>query len=469
MASRRVVLFVILILTAFSGSIPSCKPSGPSTRFAVSAVPESDLGIPPLRYQKGVDVYNRAQVPIPSPTAKPKVIWKKALDLDDDILTAFTDSKGGTIYPLGKFPLMADTIVHLLPDGTENWRVKLDPPIDAKAIDLRPVVITDGGVVVMLVSYTDDDFFISLNDDPDWGWAQNNLPHPSQRIKKPRGFLVYIDLDGKVRWSTDTYEMMPFVHYAWRMSGNRVAMFTLDSKLSIFSLSDGEFLESITIPGLSSNMTAGPIPMDDGSFIFYGQSTSSVTNGPAFVTRMASDGSKVWLQDFAQDGGFISYAPTLSSSGILGVGLANRFLGLDVVTGNTLWERDKGIMCRVLGSDFDGNFLCGIAGSRGPMKIELVNPSGKVKWLHSPSSDFLGRESSVIIYKDNNILIGCEQGFSLISYVGTVMWTVTGADLGLSGSHKFDYWKFNPCPDGTLVVYVFDYAEKKPDYIFGMK
>lgn len=439
----------------------SCRsPSGPLVSRRLS---QNEMAPPPLRYQVGVDMWNRAQVAQPPPQSKPVAKWHHYPRFGGNV---FVDTGNGVWYTQSNTNKRYDRIVRLKPDFSEDWSVILSPPPDATVSEAEPMIVLQDAVVC-----------IELFDTP--GAKASSVQQKDLDPNEPltyleltlinSGYLQCIDLKGRTRWRSEIFRCDGLT-IAWRLPGNRIGIATktqTESSLSrnedfaIFSLEDGKLLESKPRLGFDATYPGDmPIMTPDGDYITY---SSAWADKDCYVGRVSPDRTSRWQIDFPGDA--IACSPCLSDDGILLCGTRSALTAIDINSGKIIWTRNKGRINRALGITFDGNFLCNSyavvfdemgRSSTTRSMLTLIDPAGTDIWsIDLPS--FLGAgESHVIIYQDNSILMGYAAGFSLLNPDGSVRWTVKEKDMGLDGDAELKMWNFNPCPDGGLVVYVFE-------------
>ncbi len=442
-------LMICLVSTACS------KPIG---RTVNNVLTPAEMAIPAGRYQDGVDMWGRGQVRLPSPQQEPVLKWKVDLPFDGDTTTAFVDSEGGTWYRSGSNLERADTIVRLNLDGTVDWKHQLARGSGSKWSRARPVIALEDCIVCVY------DKLGPQRQDPGGGRVETSL-----------GYLVCLDLNGDIRWRTETIDGVMFESdtFAGRLPDNRLIMRSGLTELTTFSLSDGEKIDSFEIPGFAVVSPAGPIPLADGTYIVYGVDRN-FENGIAYISRINSDGSQIWYHSFEQK--YLGLLPpSLNEEGVLVIGNMKGLWAYDAESGGQLWRRHQNHPCRPLGVTSTGDFvITRFTGSGNPSRLDLINPDGNQIWSIELTSSLMIGESHVIIYEDDSILIGYKHGITLLNPDGTIRWTVDANDLGYSTQPTLVHWKFNPGPDGSLVAYAVDKTEHGvpgqawQDSIFGL-
>jgi len=398
------------------------------------------MAIPSVRYQHGVDMWNRARVPLPSPPAEPVLGWSVDLDIIGDTTTAFVDTEGGVWYRQSESMMNMSKIVRLNPDGSPDFAVDLRK--GGLMSVSKPMVVLEGAVVC-------------IN-----SYIPFNLRDPHQEA-----YLTCIDLEGNIRWKSDNYSP-GFSTMAWRFPENMIAASGSDDTVLFFSLEDGSLLKTLEIKGWSAFQSVGPIPLDNGAFAVYGTDNSSEEDLP-YVGAFDENGEKIWALGYPKFS--FAFPPSLTDDGTILFGNRWGIYCIDSSNGNIVWDYVPYHRHMARGVNFDGNLLySGRESEDGNLKLKLVNPYGELIWSLELTSEISRGESQLIIYEDNAVLIGYRYGFSLINPDGTIRWTVDIADLGMPPASEFHNWKFNPTPDGGLVAYVVENSDKWNDKIFSL-
>lgn len=410
-----------------------------SSFMAKKNLSQSEMSIPGVRYQHGVDMWNRARVPLPSPATEPVFEWSVDLNVKGDTTTAFVDSEGGVWYRQGESIMNMSTIVRLNPDGSIDFTRDLRK--GGMMSVSEPMVVLEGAVVC-ITSYIP----INLSD-----------PHTE-------AYLTCIDLDGSIRWESDNYRADTGTNMAWRYPENMIVATGADNSVLFFSLEDGSLVETVEIKGWSAHQTVGPIPLENDAFVVYGTDRSSEENLP-YVGVYDETGEKIWALGWPE----YTYAmpPSLSEDGTILFGNRWGIYCINSDNGNIVWDDISGHSQKARGVNYDGNLLySGWESEDSSPLLKLVTPNGELIWSLDMTSGISQGESQIIIYEDNTVLIGYKYGFSLINPDGTIRWTVDSADLGLPRTSEFTQWKFNPTQDGGLVAYVVDRSGGWHDKIF---
>jgi hypothetical protein len=429
----RIILVVVILSAPII--IPACFT--PTGQIVTDPLTEEEMAIPSGRYQSGVNMNHSGQVGMLSHQNKPVLEWRVEIPEDVEYSPVFVDSEGGVWYRKGRNITHRDQIVRLNPDSSEDWIHTVSAPWGTILSRSLPVVVLKEAVVCMQYS--------AISGYGDYGSI----------------FLECLDLDGNVRWRSETVDADVNYRGAWRIQENRIAAATADNTLTIFSLENGELLGTVSISGWGSLDPIGPFPTHDGGFITVGRDETESNGDGSYVTRFSPDGATTWQLDFP--GLNYCWPPCLSDDGLMlwGAGYNSRnseLIAIDTASGDIERRTDYRSIF-VLGVTYEGNFLLRGSEEEDVYILRLVDPSGEDIWTIDVTEIGVSQLDKPIIFEDNSILIGHRTGFWLLNADGTIRWEVNSTDLGHTGPGRFKHWAFNPGPDGTLFVHVVDLTE----------
>ncbi len=443
MKTRLVWILVLVFLVA------GCSERLPERVVNRVLTPE-EMAIPPGRYQVGIDMHHTCQVDLDSPEIEPVLRWTVKPEITIDPTDAMVDGEGGVWYNDGPSGWPSNNIViRLNPDGSKDFEKTLLPKgnyegnIDPSATSsselssisiVRPVVALQGAMVWYAQRLVDK-----------IEYKGTEIISEEYTINS---FLECIDTDGHTRWRTESVEVtLRAERIGWRVTENRVMMVTSLTSANIYSLDNGEFLESMEVPGFSGFVATGPIPLPDGGWIFYGNNYRDFESLVPYISRIMPDGTVAWHDNYSQHSSIMPV--TLNENGILLRGTWNGLASIDSESGSVFWEKFSfaNYPCGVMPN---GWFI--VSGFDHPNdrgNVRAMTSSGAVLW----EIDTMVRgENDVIIYRDNSILIGYQWGISLINVDGSILWTIDLDDLNYTGDDDFSQWRLNPTPDGNIVA-----------------
>ncbi|MCX6645561.1 MAG: hypothetical protein NTY09_04270 [bacterium] len=398
------------------------------------------MAIPPGRYQNGVDMRHTCQVDLDSPQNEPVLKWTVKPEVTNSFTDVMVDGEGGVWYNDG-FPgnMSSTIIVRLNPDGSEDFRKKLMPNggfsasttgLGGSSISnllsmVRPVVVLNNGVILYVTTMSSP---LSL---------ESNF------------LLECMDIDGQVRWKTDPIEISNLAtRTAWRAPEDRMVMPVSESSVNFYSIESGEFLGSIDVAGFPIILDyGGPIPLDDGDFIFYGSKRDASEESIPFISRIRQDGTSAWYQEYPTFQ--YSQPVVINENGILCCGNSEGVTGIDSNDGSILWGKFSASNY-ALGLNRDGKFIVsGFDTEDGDGHFRLMNEDGSMIWSDNV---FTRGPDDMVVYRDNSILVAYSYGISLVEPDGSVRWTIDADDLQYTGTDRFSQWRLNPTPDGNIVA-----------------
>jgi outer membrane protein assembly factor BamB len=409
----------------------SCSCSGQPGRVVNKVLTAEEMAIPPGRYQNGIDMRHTCQVDLDSPQTEPVLRWVVKPIRTADTTDVLVDGQGGIWYNDNlSSSSPSKIIVRLNPDGTEDFRQTLFPG----RFIVHPVIALASAIVLRVLKQT-----ASANR------ANNN----SEIAFESKYFLECIDVEGLLRWRTDPIEIPLRVEdMAWRAPGDMLMMPASETSVNFYSVENGEFLESLQVPGFPiTPINGGPIPLDDGSWIFHGRKLPDTDDEVPFVTRINQDGTSIWYNEYPEFN--FSLPVIINDRGILCCSGINGVTTINSEDGSFLWQKfNRTVYPR--GVTYDGNFILSGADSlNDDYYLRLITDNGIVLW----NDDVHVRDfDAVLVYRDNSIMVAYQFGISLINPDGSVRWTVDLNDLQYMGNEYFFHWRLNPTPDGNLVA-----------------
>jgi hypothetical protein len=410
---------------------------------AVDILTDEEMVVPAGRYQAGVNMHHTCRVDFDSPSMKPELEWQLDPGLIEDVLLDgrdgiwFVDTTEGTP---GLVRLNIDQSVDckkdLDPDsvvGERISRIRGDSDYLFHTYTATPVIAMNGAVVIYIRSGA----IVDRDQDDEENQESYLL-----------AYLECVDLDGNTRWRSEPISCYVGSDYrAWRVSGNRIAMLAAEKTFNVYSLSSGEYLETVDVPGWSFVYNTGPIAMDDGGWIIHGAHDLEYTYATyPYIYRITADGELVWKAEYPVD--TFGSNPSMDDNGIIVYGNAWGLRTIDSKDGTELWRRWGGNY-RSCGITPDGNYA--VAARAGDeAAFGLVDTNGETVWFVRTAP--LTGEDDAAIYRDGNMLIGNKDGIILINENGEVIWRIEPEEYGVVEESRTWSWKLNPCSDGTIIA-----------------
>ncbi|MCX6647135.1 MAG: hypothetical protein NTY09_12385 [bacterium] len=406
-----------------------------------------EMAFPPGRYQVGINIGHTCRVDMDSPEVEPVLLWTESMKRGEIIL----DSEGGIWLPkCDPDSYLSDSIKHLRPDGTMDWEKMLIPKSEwgfefsddsSESEDwwrnsiVSPVISLQGAVICLA---TRDEHYSQFSSDLQetrskvWGYS----------------FLECIDLSGNTIWRTQLVRGNIINGQAWRVDNDRIAMISSETSFNVYSISDGELLETITVPGWSACCYTGPYPTEDGGWIIQGDiwDPNSISGGYPYIYRLNLDGSNAWKAEY-QTWSF-ALPVTISDDGIILFGNRNGIRAIDINGGSELWCLEGG-MYHACGITPDENYVM-IGSFEDKSILGTLDSAGNQSWSYQIDWPY-GGVDDVIIYRDGCILIGDRNRITLLYPDGSVKWMIDYLDMGVEEDTRTGMWKLNPTPEGGIV------------------
>jgi len=447
-----VIFLVVTVLIAGCTRLPG--------RVVNRTLTPEEMAIPPGRYQRGIDMRHTCQV-------EPSLIWSIRPDVSISTTNILIDGNGGIWYPDGDsgFP-STFKIIRLNPDGTTDFSHTVLPEGNLD-IDLDEA---DSGQVNSESSYSSVAPILACAEgiifrfDRSESSMRGSITDSTPPLKDEKGYvnLECFDTNGNIIWRTDPVREPSQILYGWRVSEDRIAIPVDSTNLYLYSLSDGELLETIEWPGPSTYGIPGPVSMGDGGWIFQGTNVRDYDDDYLpYVERVDSNGQALWHHEYPLYS--FSLPAVITEDGFI---LRGNRAGVDLIdadSGSVIWHKFSGInhSCGITPA---GDFLiAGFNTENEKGKVRLIDHGGNIIWTVDTMVRGL---DDVIIYRDGAILLGYSWGISLFNTDGSIRWTVDLQELGLSGRDKLSGWSLNPTPDGGLAVLGHDSGDTYHTKIF---
>jgi len=408
-----------------------------------------EMGFPPGRYQCGVDINHQCRVRLDSPTEEPVI--SEIINTGKHTDEVLVDGEGGMWYAVGSGENYPDTLIRLNPDGDEEFSMEFEQSPyenleyletlvwDFPDLELTPCVIPVVALDQAMVVYVGWDVLHDSNN--------TNLGAHYDGLGA-HAYLECIDTVGQTRWRTHVTGYNKLKRNAWRVDDDQIAMVSSEYSFDVFEISTGEFVESVHVPGWSSKTRTGPLKLDYGDWLIHCDDFESlVWGGIPLIYRQRMNGSKAWEIEYRSH--TYSNAVTLSERGIISYGNKEGARGIDLGTGEELWEW-RGGESNACGITMNGNFLVAENYMNNTV-LESWDQDGVRAWNVEVDYPIEG-EDDVIIYRDGNILFGHGQGLSLLSEDGEEIWTIENNEIGGRAGIRSGGWRLNPLPDGGLAA-----------------
>jgi len=423
--------------------LPGCFFVTCASSEAVDFLTDEEMAVPAGRYQAGVNMYHTCRVDFDSPSARPELVWRSDPGMIEDVLLDDHDgiwyvdpTEGATENP---------SLCRLNIDQSVDWRKDLNPDSVLGELSVSiagdiglerrytatPVIAMDGAVVVYIRTYL---FVRQIDDEGD-------------REPYNLAYLECLDIEGNTRWRSEPISCYVGSDYrAWRVSGDRIAMVVTETTFNVYSLSSGECLETVEVPGWSVFFNAGPMAMDDGGWIIYGEHPLRHTyHTYPYIYRIAADGDEIWKAEYPVD--TFGNSPSLDDDGVIVFGNYWGLRTIDTEDGTELW-RWWGGNYRSCGVTPNGNYAVTVRAA-DETAFGLVDTNGDSVWFVQTAP--VTGEDDTIIYRDGNILIGNNDGLTLFNEEGGVIWRIEPDEYGVVEESRTWSWKLNPCSDGSII------------------
>lgn len=439
---RSIFHYVILVILILSTS-----PAYGSIDYElIEPLTSDEMAFPPGRYQVGIDIGHTCRVDMDSPEVEPVLLWKQETVASGVLV----DSDGAIWLARGeKFKFKSYRIMRVLPDSSTDWSVELAPesvPLikDHKYVSgmefvyentmVWPVISLDGAVIC----------YVSRNEVYQAGTFGCEDFH-SDRITI--NFLTCIDLNGNIRWRTEPVIWDSYYRYAWRVDQDRIAMSSSDTGFNTYSISEGEGLEKVSIPGWSGTCETGPYATNDGGWVIQGDiwDPDFLISFTPYIYRLKPDYTTAWAIEFPSVSFSLPF--TIPGDGFILNGNRHGLSVLEIDDGSELWSWGDGTY-HACGITPDGNYVV-IGSSEEHAELVTLDTAGNRLWSYEIFWPYFGVDD-VIIYNDGCLLVGDRNRITLLYPDSSVKWVIDGEDIGIEQDFRVGHWRLNPTSDGGI-------------------
>ena len=430
--SFKITILVLVTTIAFS-SCSLMKRTVPK-RVVKQKLTSEEVKEPPGRSTVyGINMNLTSQVKLPSLKLKPVVKHKiDDLNLLHSFENSLVDAEGGVWFSsLGTDFFATVKLTRLGPDGDIYWKKTIADLFKFRSCD--PVLVSQNAVVC---SYTT--------------LKSNNLYNTVQ-------YLECYDYDGKLMWRTQPVESIHAPRSTGRISNDRIILPVIrenkktnrnDYFAHIYSLSDGELLETIEFPKWALNVQYDcPIELPGGGWLFF-QHGEGENKEIKYLVRYRNDMSVAWKLNTQSK--YMDQPPIITEDENVLFGGRAYFAKINLNTGAIIWKIEDGKNFIPCGITPEGNFVVRKSTGRNEIELLVLNENGEQLWSLKRNNIFSGGGDTVI-YNDGNILFGHSDGLTLANADG-IVWEVTLSDLGYLDK-KCSTWCINPTEDDSLVVF----------------
>ena len=282
--------------------------------------------------------------------------------------------------------------------------------------------------------------------------------------------LILVNHDGDVLWHSDplVFESRSYSTRIRKISNNRILvnLHSRDSnKYYICSLRDGKLLEEVIFPFDLYEFNIiydGPDEVPGKGWIV--EYKDKIIK---FNLDMTQDWAYKVVYEFTKP--YRGMNPTVAVyDNIVLIGTQEKLVALDVDTGNPLWQKFAWAHSYVKTNDGDfllgGNFRPDItmediqsiesieeikSAVEYQRKTILIDKLGNEVW----TADFLFSRyfSSIVKYKDGNILFCADENLILINKEGSILWSMDFSDFKNEDSWSFN-WGLYAIPNRRIIV-----------------
>ena len=381
----------------------------------------------------GINMNLTRQVNLPSPKAKPVVKHKiDDINLLGSLENLLVDAEGSVWFTsFGTKVLSTLKLTRLGSDGEIHWEKPIGNIFNYK--NCNSVLVCQNVIVC---------HYLMLKSD-----ASNDAVQ----------YLECYDYDGKLMWRTQPVETIGDASSPGRISNDRIIFPIIrenkktnlnDYYAYIYSLSDGDLLETIKFPDWSLIVNYDcPVEVPSGGWLFF-QHGEGENKAIKYLVHYRNDMSVVWKLNTQSR--HMAQPPIITEDGNVLFGGRAFFAKINLDTGAIIWKIEDGNYFIPCGITPEDNYV--VVKSIGQNEYELLILNEKGEQLYSITRKYLfDWGGNIVIYNDGNILFGHSEGLILANADG-IIWEVTLSDLGYLDK-KANKWCINPVMDDTLIVY----------------
>lgn len=449
------IMLLVLLVAGCSERLPE--------RVVNRVLTPEEMAILPGRYQGKTIMVESDLVDMDSPLNEPILEWVYKNE-DNYIYDTLVDVEGGVWVTSKNYRTSSgNAVIRLNPDGSVDWERQLLPPGDTlpenysdfneeesyditqRSSILHFLFMTQGGLILKAERVVQHNVY-----DPELEGLERYKVESEVYM-----FAEYLDLDGNTVWRTEPIEYSGYNYFIpERISNNRFIFGSGDGGFSIYSLSNGGFLEEVKVSVWSENTLKLPIELEEGGWIVTSIISDSY-NPESSIHRLNSDGTYAWTTRFYNSGAsacFLEESETLIAATVNGIYL----LDMDNGQKSLIYVGPESEFLIIEGETQNGNILITSVNRIDCNSRNLISlsPSGEIISINRISDQY--QCIKPIIYRDGAILFGHSLGVILIEPDGNIRWEISLNDLGINpnlvDTMNIISFDCHPTPNGGLCI-----------------